>query len=78
MKRARNNHIPRFLLGRFASRSEGGKSWVWQFSSGAEHVETSTRDAAVATRFYDQAVENALALAEGKLAAVLGRLERGD
>jgi hypothetical protein len=79
--RRRNHFVPRFLLNRFASRTDGKKSWVWQLSRDREPIEISTRDAAVATQFYggsETGVEDALAVAETRFSRTLSALDAGE
>lgn len=77
----RNHYVPRFLLKRFSSRSQGKKSWIWQVSHEDDPVEISTRDAAVTRDFYggpSSGVEDAFATAETRFADVLAAIESGD
>lgn len=79
--RRRNHYVPRFLLKRFASRSLGKKSWIWQVPQEGDPVEISTRDAAVARDFYGSpgsGVEDAFANAETRFAEVLSRIDSGE
>lgn len=77
----RNHYVPRLLLKRFSSRSQGKKSWIWQVSQDADPVEISTRDAAVTRDFYGSPgseVEDAFAAAETRFADVLSRIDSGE
>ena len=74
----RNHYIPRMLLNRFASRTEGKKHWIWQTGQDGQSREISTRDAAVGSLFYGESstgVERALSEVESRIATVLRRLD---
>lgn len=43
----RSHYVPRFLLNRFASRSQNDTRLVWQFSKEKPPIEISTSSAAV-------------------------------
>src|SRR5437773_5887036 len=81
MVKVRNHYIPRLLLNRFASRTQGDTSWIWQLSSDGRAREISTRDAAVGSLFYgkpDSGVEEALARIESRFAPILERIDLGE
>lgn len=80
-KKRRNHFIPRFLLNRFASRIEGKKYWVWQVSPSDPPIEISTRDAAVAPRFYgnpESGIEDAFASVETRFGQTLIAIDAGE
>lgn len=78
-QKKRQHYIPRFLLNRFSSRSSGKKFWIWQFCKERPHIEISTRDVAVGTKFYgDSQVEDALAQLETRVAKVLRAIDSGE
>lgn len=76
----RNHHVPKFLLGRFASRAHGRTRHVWQFCKERPPVEASTKDVGVVPYFYGPAttgVEERLKRVEGEQARVLVDIEHG-
>lgn len=81
MSASRRNHfIFRLLLGRFASRVVGEKSWIWQVSSNGAACQISTRDAAVSVDFYggcETGLENALKKFEAEFHQALTAVESG-
>ncbi len=80
MVKKRNHYIPQFLLRRFASRQEQGRSWLWQFRPGQAPTEVVTKDAAVSKFFYgdpETGIEESLAVLEGKQASLLRELDSG-
>ena len=79
--RRRHHFIPRFLLNRFASRSEGKKHWVLQIGGDGTVREVSTRDAAVSSRFYGEeqaGVEDGLVPHETEFAETLRLVDQGE
>lgn len=79
-KRRRNHFIPRFLLNRFCSRSEGKKRWIWQADQQGSPKELSTKDVAVSAWFYGNAqtgIEDRFAEYENECQVMLNDIERG-
>lgn len=79
--RRRNHYVPQVLLRRFASRTDGKKSWVWQTSEDKRSVEISTRDAAVGSFFYGSSpgsVEEAFGPIEAEFGRVLKSIDAGE
>jgi Protein of unknown function (DUF4238) len=78
--RRRNHFIPRFLLNRFASRTEGEKSWTWQVDKFRPPKELSTKDVAVGSYFYGGHVvdvESMFSVVESEYRMLLQEVDSG-
>ncbi|MBX3357310.1 MAG: DUF4238 domain-containing protein [Phycisphaeraceae bacterium] len=77
----RNHYVPRFLLNRFASRADGKKRFVWQFSKDRSPKELSTKDVGVSSFFYgkpENGVEERLQGVEETQARALVAVDQGQ
>lgn len=77
----RQHIVPRFLLKRFASESQGEKSLVWRVPKKGEARLISTKDAAIGSFFYgkdSEGLESAFAEAEGSWSELLLRVDAGE
>lgn len=77
----RHHYVPRFLLNRFASRRQGKKAWIWQYSRDSDPLEISTRDAAVAKDFHgppETTIESRVGRLESLCAPCLVSVDQGE
>ena len=79
--RKRNHYIPRFLLNKFASRSQGPTFWIWQIRADGATAEVSTRDAAVSRMFYgarELGIESKYDLQENIISPIISAIISGE